>query len=169
MIIRSVVGVVALFLGRELSFLFCGAMAAFIGMRLTPLLPSSWPFWANYAFLAALGIIAMLLTRVHERAGYIVGGFLVGGFAASEYFAPGISAIPLIPFILGSLIGAAFVGILGDWGMIIASALIGVYLIYGVLPLFGMAKVLVSAAIFVIGAVAQAIMFQAQKHSERQR
>lgn len=167
MILRAVVGVITLFLGRELSFLFCGAMAALLGLRLTPFLPASWPFWGDYAFLAVLAIVAALLTRAHERAPFIIGGFLAGGFGASEYFAPGVQVIPLIPFILGSLVGATIVGILGEWGMIIVSSMVGVYLIYGVLPIFGMAKTLVSAAIFVVGVVAQAIMFQSQKHSER--
>ena len=167
MIIRGVAGVIMLFLGRELSYLFCGVMAALIGLRFTPLLPSAWPFWADYVFLAVLAIIAALLTRVHERAPFIVGGFLAGGFVASEYFAPDALLIPIIPFILGSLAGAVFVGVLGDWGSIIVSSLIGVYLIYGILPFYGMALVLVSAVIFVVGAVAQVIMYQAIKHSER--
>jgi hypothetical protein len=51
--------------------------------------------------------------------------------------------------------------------MIIVSTFIGTYLIYGILPLFGIAKTLVSAGIFIVGALAQVIIFQAQKHSDR--
>jgi hypothetical protein len=47
------------------------------------------------------------------------------------------------------------------------ACLIGTYLIYGVLPLVGTAKTLASAGIFVVGALAQVILFQMQKHSDR--
>jgi hypothetical protein len=51
--------------------------------------------------------------------------------------------------------------------MIIVSCLIGTYLISGVLPLTGTAKILASAGIFIVGALAQITIFQSQKHSQR--
>jgi len=165
--LRGVAGVVILFLGRELSFLFSAALAAFLGTRLLPLLPATWPSWADLAFLAALAILAAVLTVINKDAGYYVCGFLVGGFALTEYFAPGVAAIPILPFIVGSVLGAVIIGLLGEWGIILVSCLIGTYLIYGVLPLFGIAKTLASAGIFIVGALAQVIIFQMQKHSDR--
>lgn len=165
--LRGVAGVVILLLGRELSFLFSAVMAAFLGMRLLPLLPAAWPAWADLAFLATLAVLAAVLTIINKDAGFYVCGFLVGGFVLSEYFAPGIAAIPVLPFIVGSVLGAVIIGLLGEWGMIIVSCLIGTYLIYGVLPLVGTAKTLASAGIFIVGALAQVIFFQMQKHSDR--
>jgi hypothetical protein len=165
--LRGVAGVVILFMGRELSFLFSASLAAFLGARLLPLLPTAWPAWADPAFLAALAILAAVLTVINKDAGYYVCGFLVGGFVLAEYFAPGIAAIPILPFIIGSVLGAVIIGLLGEWGIILVSCLIGTYLIYGVLPLFGIAKTLASAGIFIVGALAQVILFQMQKHSDR--
>lgn len=165
--IRGVAGVVILFLGRELSFLFSAAMAAFIGIRLTPLLPSSWPAWGDLAFLATLAILGAVFTLVDKKVGYYVSGFLVGGFIFNEIYAPGVLTIPILPFVVGSVLGSVFIGLLGEWAMILVSTLIGTYLIYGVLPLFGIAKTLASAGIFIVGAVAQVILFQMQKHSDR--
>jgi hypothetical protein len=51
--------------------------------------------------------------------------------------------------------------------MIIVSTLIGTYILYGILPLFGTAKTLVSAGIFIVGALLQVVIFQMQKHSDR--
>lgn len=167
LVMRGVAGVVILFLGRELSFLFSAALAAFLGVRLLPLLPASWPAWADLAFLAAIAILAAVLTIINRDAGFYVCGFLVGGFALTEYFAPGVAVIPILPFIVGSVLGAVIIGLLGEWGMILVSCLIGTYLIYGVLPLFGIAKTLASAGIFIVGALAQVIFFQMQKHSDR--
>jgi uncharacterized membrane protein YoaK (UPF0700 family) len=165
--IRGIAGAVILFLGRELSFLFSAVMAAFIGTRLTHLLPPAWPAWADFAFLAALAILGAVLTLSDKGTGYYVCGFLVGGFVFSEIYAPGSSTLPILPFVVGSVLGAVIVGLLGEWAMILVSCLIGTYLIYGVLPLSGTARTLASAGIFAVGALAQVTMFQMQKHSDR--
>jgi hypothetical protein len=165
--LRGVAGVVILFLGRELSFLFSAAMAAFIGISLTPFLPASWPAWGDLAFLAAVAILGAVLTIIYKRAGYYVSGFLVGGFLFNEIYAPGSLIIPILPFVVGSVLGAVIIGLLGEWAMIVVSCLIGTYLIYGVLPLFGIAKTLASTGIFIVGALAQVVFFQMQKHSDR--
>ncbi|NWG35847.1 MAG: hypothetical protein HXY42_15565 [Chloroflexi bacterium] len=165
--IQGAMGVIILLLGRDLNFLFSAAMAAFIGTRLTHLLPPFWPSWTDLAFLAGLAVLAAGLTLISKETGYYVCGFLVGGFAFSEYFAPGASTLPLLPFIVGSVLGSVVIGLLGEWAMIVVACLIGSYLIYGVLPLQGTARTLAIAGIFVIGALVQVILFQMQKHSER--
>jgi len=165
--IRGIAGAVILFLGRELSFLFSAVMAIFLGARITHLLPAAWPSWADLAFLAALAILAAALTLLNKDASYYICGFLIGGFVLSEYFAPGTATVPLLPFIIGSVLGAVSLGLLREWGMIVVSCLIGGYLIYGVLPLYGTAKTLAIAGIVVVGAIAQVIIFQMQKHSDR--
>jgi len=165
--IRGAAGVMILFLGRELSFLFSGAMAAFIGFRLTPLLPSGWPVWSDTAFVITLAVIAGAITLVNQGFGYYFSGFLIGGYVFSELYAPNSLTIPLLPFFVGSVLGAVFIGLLTDWAMIIISTFIGTYIIYGVLPMYGTAKTLASAGIFVVGAIAQVVLFQMQKHSDR--
>lgn len=165
--IRGAAGVMILFLGRELSFLFSGAMAAFIGFRLTPLLPSAWPAWSDTAFVVTLAVVAGAITLINKDLGYYVSGFLIGGYVFSEIYAPNSLSIPLLPFFVGSVLGAVFIGLLTDWAMIIVSTFIGTYIIYGVLPMVGTAKTLASAGIFVVGAIAQVVLFQMQKHSDR--
>ena len=102
---------------------------------------------------------------VPQFVGFLI--FLVGGFAFNEYFAPGSSTLPILPFVVGSVLGAVIVGLLKEWALIVVACLIGTYLIYGVLPIFGTARILASGAIFVIGALAQVTMYQMQKHSDR--
>jgi hypothetical protein len=167
MILRGIAGAITLFLGREISFLFSAAMAVFLGIRLTPFLPSSWPAWTDLAFLAVLAVLGAVLTLINKETGYYVCGFLVGGFACNEYFAPGSLAIPILPFIIGSVLGAVILGVLGEWAMILVSCVIGVYLLYDVLPFYGIAKILASAGIFIVGALVQVTIFQSQKHVAR--
>jgi hypothetical protein len=57
--------------------------------------------------------------------------------------------------------------LLGEWALILVSTFIGTYLIYGTLPLTGIAKTLASAGIFLVGALVQVVLFQMQKHSDR--
>lgn len=166
-VLRWIAGFTILLLGRELSFLFSAAMAAFIGTRLLHFLPYSWPAWSDLAFLVVLAVLAATLTLINKNTGYYVCGFLVGGFAFSEYYAPGALTLPLLPFFVGSVIGAVIVGFLGEWAMIVVACLIGAYFIYGVLPLRGTAKTLATAGIFIVGALAQVTIFQMQKHSDR--
>jgi hypothetical protein len=166
-LIQGAVGVMILILGRELSFLFSAAMAAFLGFRLTPLLPSTWPSWSENAFIIGLAVIAAIMTSLDKRAGYYVSGFLIGGYVFSELYAPNSLTIPVLPFLVGSVLGAIIIGLFTDWAMIIVSTLIGTYILYGILPLFGTAKTLVSAGIFIVGALLQVVIFQMQKHSDR--
>jgi hypothetical protein len=165
--IRVAAGVAILFLGRELNFLFSAIMAALIGVYLLPLLPANWPSWSDMAFLITLAVLAAVATILDKRAGYYVSGFLIGGYAFIEYFAPRTAGFPIVAFIVGSVIGAVLIGVFTDWAMILVSCLIGTYLIYTVLPLYGTAKTLAAAGIFIVGAIAQVIIFQSQKHSDR--
>ena len=166
-VLRGAAGAIILFLGRELSFMFSASMAVFIGFRLLPLLPASWPSWGDTAFIIALAVVAALLTILNERAGYYVCGFLIGGYVFNEIYAPNSTVIPILPFIVGTVLGAVIIGVFTEWAMIVVSCLIGTYLIYGILPLVGTARTLASAGIFLVGALAQVIIFQMQKHSER--
>jgi len=160
-------GAAILFLGHEISFIFSGIMAGYLGTRLTHLLPSSLPSWAGLAFIATLAVIAAGVTMINREVGFYITGSLAGGFLATEYFAPLTATIPIIPFIIGAILVSLFIGILKDWGVIIVSCITGIYLIYGVLPFYGMTKTLASAGIFVLGALSQVIIFQTAKHSER--
>ena len=166
-IARGVIGGILLFLGRELNFLFAGAMAALIGFRLTPFLPSQWPQWSDYAFMAGLALIAAAITILNERVGYFLSGFLSGGLFLVEYYAPGVLTLPLLPFILGGLIGSLIIGIFTEWALMLVSCLIGAYYLTDLFTLSPMAEILVGSGLFIIGAVTQAILMRMQKTSDR--
>ena len=163
LIVKGVIGAVLLFLGRELNFLFAGAMAFLIGQRLTPLLPSQWPGWADYAFMIGLGVVAALLTFANERGGFALSGFLAGGYVMAEYYTPDLLVIPIVPFLLGGVIGAVILGIFTEWALIVISSLIGGYYLTTMFRLAPIPRVLITAGLIIIGAVVQAIIMRAQK------
>jgi hypothetical protein len=162
-IIKGIIGGVILFLGRELNFLFAGAMAFLIGVRLTPMLPSQWPDWTEWAFMIGLAVIAALLTFVDERGGFALSGFLAGGYVAAEWYTPDMLVIPVIPFLLGGVLGALILGLFTDWALIVLSSLIGGYYLTTLFRLAETPRVLITAGLIIIGAVVQAIIMRQQK------
>ena len=163
-ILRGIIAGILLFLGRELNFLFAAAMAAFIGFRLTPLLPAQWPWWTDYAFMAVLASIAASLTFINENIGYILSGFLAGGYFLIEYYEPQFLTVPLFPFIFGGVFGALIFGILKEWALMIVSCLMGAYYVTNLFRLSSTAEILVSSGLFVIGAITQVILMRMQKN-----
>lgn len=163
-VVRAVIAGVLLFLGRELNFLFAGAMAAFIGLRLTPLLPPRWPGWTDYAFMGLLALIAAAITLRNERVGYFLSGFLAGGYFLIEYFEPGVLTVPWLLFLIGGVIGSLMIGIFTEWALMVVSCLIGAYYVTNLFTLSPTAEILVGAGLFIIGALTQVILMRMQKN-----
>lgn len=163
LIARGVIGGIFLFLGRELNFLFAAAMAAWIGLRMTPLLPLQWPDWSNYAFIAVLALLAAVITLVWERLGYFLTGFLVGSSILVEYYEPGVLTLPLLPFLVGGTLGFFILGFLTEWALVILSCLVGAYSLTTLFTLSSMAEMLVGSGLFIIGALTQVILMHIQK------
>jgi hypothetical protein len=162
--IRAILGGILLFLGRELNFLFAGGMAALIAFRVSPSLPAHWPAWSDMAVILGVGAIAAGATFLNERGGYALSGFLGGGYLFVEYFAPGASNIPLIPFIVGSGLGAALMAFFNEWAMMIISSIIGSYFVVDLFTFPSVeAKMMVSGGLFLAGALTQVIIRRIQQ------
>jgi hypothetical protein len=164
LILRGTIGAIILFLGRELNFLFAAGMAALIGFRLTPQLPGTWPAWADTAFIAGLAGAAAGLVLINERAGYFISGFLAGGYVLAEYYAPGVLAIPLLPFLVGGVIGLLILGIFTEWALIVVSSVIGAIYLTSMFLLGDTAKTLLTAGLVIVGALIQVLIMRSQKN-----
>ena len=164
LVIRGVIAGILLFLGRELNFLFAAAMAGLIALRLTPLLPHQWPGWTHYAFIGVLAIAAAAVTLINERAGYVLSGCLAGGYFLMEYYEPGVLTFPVVPFILGAVIGSIIIGVFTEWALLVISCLIGAYYVTNLFTLSPTAEILVGSGLFIIGALTQVILMRMQKN-----
>jgi hypothetical protein len=163
-IARGVIAAILLFLGRELNFLFAAAMAALIGFRLTHLLPAQWPGWSDYAFIIGLALIAAAIVIARESIGYFVSGFLVDGYVLVEYYAPGVLILPLLPFLVGGVIGSLIIGIFTEWALMVVSCLFGAYYVTTLFTLSPTAEILVASGLFIIGALTKVMIMQMQKN-----
>lgn len=159
---RALIGGILLFLGRELNFLFAGAMAALLSFRLAAVLPPRWPNWTDYAIILALTVLAAAIPIINSRVGYAVSGFLAGAYFLVEYTAPGMSGLPLLAFLSGGVIGALIIGIFTEWALIVVSCLFGAYYVTKAFVLAPMTEMLVGSGLFIIGALTQAVIKRMQ-------
>jgi hypothetical protein len=166
LIARGIIGGILLFLGRELNFLFGGAMASLIAFRLTPFLPSGGPPWSENAFIIGLGVAFAIIILINERAGYVISGFLAGGYFLVEYYAPGAFTLPLLPFIVGGVLGSLILGIFTEWALIVVSSIVGAIYVTDLFTLDPTAEILVTAGLIIIGAITQVLIMRAQKQGE---
>ena len=167
LIVRGVIGGILLFLGHELNFLFAGAMASLLSVRLTPLLPPQWPWWTDYVFVLGLGVIAAVAVLINERAGYFISGFLAGGLMLVEYYAPNSLTIPWLPFLVGGIIGSLIIGIFTEWALILVTAAIGTASLLNLFVMDPTLEILIGAGLFIVGALTQVVIMQSQRHAER--
>ena len=163
LVLRGVIGAIILFLGRELNFLFAAGMAALVALRFTPKLPATLPNWAEYVFMAGVAILAAWVMIVNKPVGFYISGFFAGGYALMEWFEPGILTFPILPFFVGSVIGAIVIGVFTDWALIVISSLIGAIYATTLFRLSQTAETLVAGGLFVLGAITQAILMRMEK------
>ncbi len=168
-IIRAAIGVILLFLGRELNFLFAGGFAAMLALRVVPLLPSSWPAWGDIAFIVVMTAIAAAIPALNERTGYVVSGFLAGGFYLADYFVPGFVSIPILPFLVGGAVGGIVMGVGTEWSLMIVSSLVGSIYAMDLVTLSPQLELMLTGGLFFAGALTQVITWRAQKNSSSGR
>jgi hypothetical protein len=164
-LVRGVFGAILLFLGRELNFVFAGGFAVLFAFRMLPLLPDSWPSWADTAFIVGMGLVVAAIALTNTTFGYYVSGFLGGGFLLVEYFAPGGSGIPLIPFFVGSVLGSLIMGFFGEWALMIISSVVGAYFVVDLFTLRREVEMMISGALFMVGALVQVILWRMQRYA----
>jgi uncharacterized membrane protein YoaK (UPF0700 family) len=165
-LIKGIMGGVMLILGRELNFLFAGSMTALLAIRFISYLPSNWPSWSSIAFVAGTGILVAAVAMLNERVGYVISGFVAGGYILSEYYSPGTQGVPILPFIVGSGLGAIIMGLLTEWAMIVVSSVIGAVYVTSTFTLGQTERTLVTAGLVVVGLLVQVVIMRMQKQAE---
>ncbi len=131
-IIRIVGGLLGVFLGRRLFWLFAAITGFLVGYNLTGTIPfmAGWPDWGRIVAGIVLGLIlAGLAAALVRLAGALV-GFAVGWSLASSIL-PQFGIISGDPFTIWSVVIAAVCAILVliffDWGIIVLSSLFGAF------------------------------------------
>ena len=151
------VGVLLLFLGRKLFWLFVAAVGFIVGSELAAVAFPHEPGWTLLAGVV-LGLIGAVLALFLQKIAVGAAGFLAGGYflmalsRAWELHAPGNS---WISFLVGGFVGAILMALVFDWALIIFSSISGAHLITHALGLAPGPASVVFVVLLVIGIVTQ--------------
>ena len=175
-IAKAVFGGMMLFTGRDQEWFFALGLGLLVGLKFTFLLPEGSPLWVSLVIVAAGGAIGVLPFLVYQESTFIVTGFLFGGFVLSEYgnivsralLGTDFAGTTWMIFIVGAVIGAVALGWTKTWGMILATAMVGAFLIMDLFPnLTPTVESMIAAGLFIVGCIVQAIIMRIEQQSER--
>lgn len=144
-----VVGLVLLFFGRKLFWLFVGAVGFLVGLEAAAVVFPHQPDWALIGGLI-LGIIGAVIALFVQKLAIGIAGFLSGGYflmtaaRAWEIQAPEGA---WIAFLIGGVIGALLMYVVFNWALIILSSISGAHLI---IHPFALSHTTASAAFIVL-------------------
>jgi len=165
-IITILTGLVLLFTGRRLYWLFVAVVGFIAGFILTgQLLPEISPILRIIIGLIAGAIGAALLLILHQAAVGLA-GFLGGGLIAlqiTQQLGVGSGEFSWLPFIFGGILGAILVLATFDWALILLTSLGGAFLVISGLEPDPSWANLAILALFIIGVIAQANFLRRQR------
>ena len=171
-IVNLLLGVVLLLLGRRLFWLFVGVAGFLVGMEIAERFVTG-PQGMKLLIAIAAGILCAVIAIFLQKAAIAIAGFVIGGYItvellrASALFPNALAGIQgtaiSVPYIIGGIIGAVFLFILFDWGLIVLSSLSGASLIVHSITFKSHALPLLFAVLVAIGILVQARM----KHRSR--
>jgi len=154
-----ILGILLLFLGRRLFWLFVGVAGFIAGLTFVPQVMSGQSELAILLIAIIAGIIGALLAIMLEGLAILIAGFLAGGYLMTTLvvaFGFHVSAEPPVIYIIGGIIGLLLVAVLFDWAIIILSALLGAEILMPFLHISGTVYWLVFLGLVVVGIAVQA-------------
>lgn len=157
LLLEIVIGAAVLFLGRQLFWIFVGAVGFVVGIFVGALWFSQFPEWPRLLLALGAGMVFALLAIVIQRPMAGLAGFVAMGLTAvlvfrllggqlSEQFA--WLAWPV--FLVGGMVGAVVVFMGFDWGLIFLSALLGTNIIISALDAISTMTPLFTTLFFIV-------------------
>lgn len=157
--LKLLVGAALLTLGRKLYWLFVAGIGFVAGLRFASYAFKNQPESRILFIALALAVIGALLVLLVQHLAIRTAGFVGGGYLAFsllETLGVHTPRGPVIPFIVGGIVGLVLAALLFDWALILLSSLGGAILISQALrPTRALAPVVLVVALSV------GIVFQA--------
>lgn len=154
---RVLAGVLLLLFGRRLFWLFIGLLGFLAGITFATQFFSGQPSWMTLLIAVVCGLIGILLAVFLQKLAIAIGGFLAGGlFTQSFVQAIGWNIAPLLPFVIGGILGAILLSIMFDWALIFLSSITGAILVSRALPIEPSLNLIAFVVLLIIGIFVQA-------------
>lgn len=137
-ILQLLIGAAALLLGRQLFWIFVGAVGFLVGVAFAPIWFSELPSWLLLIIELGLGVVFAALAIFVQKpmaslSGFFAVGLLVLGlfqlFAGTTLASDQFGWLNWVVFFIGGIIGAVLIFMAFDWALIIISSLFGTNII----------------------------------------
>lgn len=156
-LVQAALGVILLFFGRKLFWLFVAVVGFLVGMQFaTMVVPAGQ---AMMVLLAAvlLGLLGAVLAVLFQRLAILLAAGAAGGLFCMQLALKFGSGEPLsyAAFAVGAMICAVVALVIFDWALIAMSALTGASMIAGAFVAESTAYLLVWAVLVAIGVIVQ--------------
>jgi hypothetical protein len=160
-IVSILVGIAVLLFGRNLFWLFVGAVGFVIGLSLAVQLLGDQPDWVILLAAIAGGVIGALIAVPLQKIAVMIAGFIIGGYVLIWLLMQigfDFSQLAWLVFVIGGVIGAILVSLLFEVALIILSSLAGATLIVQSLNFDPQIATLLFVVLAIVGIVVQAQM-----------
>ena len=166
----TVIGVIMLFFGRKLFWLYVGCLGFVVGFEYAPYI---WQIQSNLSMVISAiitGIIGAVLALFFQKIAIGFAGFVAGGYIALNLITllgPGLEQAVWLPYVIGGIIGALLLFFIFDWALIFVSSLTGAMLIVQAAKLSPGMGTLVYFALVIAGVALQTLMYRRTAPSQK--
>lgn len=170
--VQVALGLVLLFFGRKLFWVFVGVFGFLAGMQLASRVAQGQPELILLLIAIAFGIVGAVLAIVLQRVAVAIAGWFAGGYLAVRFAAVmgwDTESLRWIAFLVGAILAAIIVSLLFDWALIFLSALTGAIIVTDVLSWGQTIELILASVLFVLGVLAQARIFQTRPAASARR
>jgi hypothetical protein len=134
-IVRLLLGLIALFAGRNVFWLFIAVIGFLFGADLATYWLQNQAAWVGIVAGIGAGLLGALLAILYERVAFALAGFYAAAFLANlASLRLGYAMVPYPAVIAIGIVGAIIAAVLTDWAIIVFSALAGATAIASVVP-----------------------------------
>ncbi|MFW5943404.1 MAG: hypothetical protein ACOCXI_16485 [Chloroflexota bacterium] len=172
--VRALVGILSLFLGRQLFWLFVAAAGFVAGFNLAGRFLVDVAGWLLLLVGLLVGVLGALLAVFAQRLAVAIGGFFAGGYVllyvSGLLGAANEGTLATVLFIVGGIVGAVLISLLLDPALIFLSSALGAALLSNVIAgNLEMAQVGDSLLFVILLVVGIAVQWAAWQRGERRR
>ena len=152
-------GILLLFIGRKLFWLFVAVVGFLVGLTY---IPQILPGQTETVFLAVsliAGLLGALLAVLLQKFAVGLAGLTAGGYIA-DYFLQtmtlNVGEYQWLAIVAGALLGAVLAGSMYDWALILLTSVSGAVVITQNLPLSLPINAIILLGLTIVGIIAQA-------------
>ncbi len=163
LIIRVLIGLMMLTLGRQVFWLFVAgvgfAIGAFLAFRYYP----GQNEWMLILISLAAGLVGVVMAYAMQHFAVLVAGFLAGGYFSMVLMTNlgwQFQGFPWVVFIVGGAIAALFATAMFQWALIFLSSLVGATLIVQSVNYPLQTSAILFLFLLLLGIVAQALLLE---------